>query len=150
MYQIRTVEARSFDKVPRLRSGRLRAHGCAGALGGFTFIELLATMVLLGIIMPVAMRSIGLCTRLGGQSRRQIEAASLARSKLTELTCSGQWQTGEKSGDFGEDWPNYRWAAVVSTWTDSTVSQLDVTVTWQSQGRKRSVTLSTLVYAEDS
>ena len=119
-------------------------------IGGFTFIELLATVVFLGIIMPVAMQSIGLCTRLGGQSRRQIEAASLARTKLTELTCSGDWQSGEKSGDFGEDWPGYRWKAVVTSWTDSDVSQLDLTVTWQSQGRERSVTLSTLVYAEDS
>ncbi len=117
--------------------------------GGFTFIELLATVVFLGIIMPVAMQSIGLCTRLGGNSRRQIEAASLARTKLTELTCTGDWQSGEKSGDFGEDWPGYRWTAVVSSWPDSTVSQLDLTVTWQSQGQERSVTLTTLVYAED-
>ncbi len=133
-----------------LRSGRLRAHGCAGVLGGFTFIELLATVVFLGIIMPVAMQSIGLCARLGGQSRKQIEAASLARTKLTEMTCSGDWSSGQKSGDFGTDWPGYRWTATVSSWTDSVVSQLDVTVTWQSQGRERSVTASTLVYPEDS
>ena len=118
--------------------------------GGFTFIELLATVVFLGIIMPVAMQSIGLCTRLGGQSRRQVEAASLARTKLTELVCSNEWNTGEKNGDFGEDWPGYRWTAAVSTWSDSVVSQLDVTVTWQSQGRERSVTFSTLVCPEDA
>ena len=117
--------------------------------GGFTFIELLATIVFLGIIMPVAMQSIGLCTRLGGQSRKQIEAASLARTKLAELTCTGDWQSGEKSGDFGEDWPGYRWSAVVSSWTDTTVDQLDVTVTWQSRGLEHSLTLSTLVYEEE-
>ena len=117
--------------------------------GGFTFTELLATVVFLGIIMPVAMQSIGLCTRLGGQSRRQIEAASLARTKLTELTRSGDWSSGPKSGDFGTDWPGYRWAVTVSNWTDSLVGHLDVTVTWQSQGRERSVSISTLVYVED-
>jgi prepilin-type N-terminal cleavage/methylation domain-containing protein len=117
--------------------------------GGFTFIELLATIVLIGIIMPVAMRSIGLCTRLGGHSRRQIEAATLARTKLTELTVSQDWKTSEKSGDFGSDWPGYRWTATVSNWTDSVVSQLDLTVTWQSQGQERSLTFSTLVYPED-
>ena len=99
--------------------------------------------------MPVAMRSIGLCTRLGGHSRRQIEAASLARTKLTELTVSQDWKTSQKNGDFGTDWPGYRWTAVVSNWTDSTVSQLDLTVTWQSQGFERSLTLSTLVNPED-
>ena len=118
-------------------------------VGGFTFIELLATIVLIGIIMPVAMRSIGLCTRLGGQSRRKIEAASLAQTKLTELTSSQDWQTGEKRGDFGTDWPGYQWTLAVSNWTDSVVSQLDLTVTWQSQGQQRSLTFSTLVYPED-
>jgi prepilin-type N-terminal cleavage/methylation domain-containing protein len=119
------------------------------SVGGFTFIELLATIVLIGIIMPVAMRSIGLCTRLGGHSRRQIEAASLAKTKLTELTSSQDWQTGEKRGDFGADWPGYQWTLAVSNWTDSVVSQLDLTVTWQSQGQQRSLTFSTLVYPED-
>jgi prepilin-type N-terminal cleavage/methylation domain-containing protein len=115
---------------------------------GFTFIELLATVVLIAIIMPVAMRSIALCTRLGGQSRNQIEAASLARTKLTELTASGDWQTSDKAGEFGSDWPGYRWTAEVSNWSDSMMSQLDLTVLWESQGRQRSVTLSTLVNPE--
>ena len=118
-------------------------------LSGFTFIELLATIVLIGIIMPVAMRCIGLCTRLGGHSRRQIEAATLARTKLTELTVSQDWNTSEKSGDFGTAWPGYRWTATVTNWTDSIVSQLNLTVTWQSQGQERSLIFSTLVYGEN-
>jgi hypothetical protein len=107
-------------------------------------------VVLIAIIMPVAMQCIALCTRLGGQSRRQMEGASLARTKLTELTASRDWQTGAKSGEFGSDWLGYRWTAEVSSWTDSTLRQLDVTVLWESQGRQRSVTLSTLVHPEDN
>jgi prepilin-type N-terminal cleavage/methylation domain-containing protein len=116
--------------------------------GGFTFIELLATVVLIAIIMPVAMRSIGLCTRLGGISRRQIEAASLARAKMTELTITGDWENGNQHGDFGDDWPGYEWKASVTNWTDTTVRQFDLTVLWESAGRQREVTLSTLVYPE--
>jgi prepilin-type N-terminal cleavage/methylation domain-containing protein len=117
--------------------------------GGFTFAELLATVVLIGIIMPVAMRTITLCTSLAGLSRKETEAASLARTRLTELTASDEWQNSGRAGDFGSDWPAYRWTAEVSNWTDSVVSQVDLTVHWQSQNRARSVTLSTLVYAED-
>ncbi len=117
--------------------------------GGFTFIELLATVVLIGIIMPVAMHSIALCASLGGQARRQIEAASLAGTRLTELTASDDWKTSQKAGDFGDDWPGYRWTAEVSSWTDSTMSQLDLTVFWQARGKERSVTLSTLVNPEE-
>ena len=124
-------------------------EGCR-RFGGFTFIELLATVVLIAIIMPVAMQCISLCTRLGGQARKQIEAASLARTKLTEIIASQDWETGGKNGEFGSDWPGYNWTADVSNWTDSTLRQLDLTVLWQSQGRERSITLSTLVYPEDN
>jgi hypothetical protein len=104
--------------------------------------------VLVAIIMPVAMRTISLCTRLGGLSRKEIEAASLARMKLTELTATDDWQSSGKAGDFGTDWPGYRWSADVSNWTDPIVSQIDLTVHWQSQGLDRSTTLTTLAYAE--
>jgi len=117
--------------------------------GGFTFVELLATIVLIGIIMPVAMRTIALCTSLAGVSRRETEAASLARTRLTELVTSGDWQSSGRAGDFGADWPGYRWTTEVSNWTDTIVSQIDLTVHWQSQGRDRSVTLTTLAYAEE-
>jgi prepilin-type N-terminal cleavage/methylation domain-containing protein len=134
--------------MPDMRRDRITTrHGCAG---GFTFIELLATVVLIGLIMPVAMRSIGLCTRMAGQSRKQVEAASLAKMQLTELTVTGDWQNGNQKGDFGTDWPGYQWNALVTNWTDTSVRQLDLTVTWQSAGSQRKITLSTLVYPEGS
>jgi prepilin-type N-terminal cleavage/methylation domain-containing protein len=116
--------------------------------GGFTFIELLATVVLIAVIMPVAMRSIGLCTRLAGLSRRQIEAASLAKEKMTDLIVTGDWENGNQRGDFGKDWPGYEWKSSVMNWTDATVRQLDLTVLWESAGSQRSITLSTLRYPE--
>ena len=67
---------------------------------GFTFVELLATMVLISIVMPVAMRSIGLCTQIAGQSRRQIEAVWLAKTKLTELIVTEDWENGSGRGGF--------------------------------------------------
>ncbi|HPC93911.1 MAG TPA: type II secretion system protein [Sedimentisphaerales bacterium] len=127
------------------REDRVRGAG----QGGFTFVELLATVVLIGIIMPVAMRTISLCTALAGRSRREIEAVSLASTKLAELVASKDWETGGKAGDFGTDWPGYQWNAEVSNWTESTVRQLDVQVLWTSQGRQRQVMLSTLVYPEE-
>jgi prepilin-type N-terminal cleavage/methylation domain-containing protein len=118
--------------------------------GGFTFIELLATMVLIGLIMPVAMQSIGLCTRVAGLARKQVEAASLAKMKLTELIVTRDWENGNQKGDFGSDWPGYQWKAVITNWTDTLVRQLDLTVSWQSMGQERDVTFSTLVYPEGS
>jgi hypothetical protein len=103
-------------------------------------------MVLIALIMPVAMHCIALCTRLAGQSERQIEAAGLAKTMLTELVATEDWQNGDQGGDFGTDWPGYEWSATLADWTDSTVRQLDVTVYWVAQGANREITLSTLVY----
>lgn len=119
--------------------------------GGFTFMELLATIVLIAVIMPVAMRSIGLCTRLASQSRRQMEAASLAKAKLTELIATGGWQDGNQRGRFDDkEWDDYEWSMTVKNWTDALVRELELTVSWRSVGRQQGVTLSTLMYPEDN
>jgi len=119
-------------------------------LGGFTFVELLATLALISIVLPVLMQTISLCTQVAGQSRRQVEAVCLAKTKLTELTAGADWQNGSMRGDFGTDWPGYEWSMTIGNWAqDSTLRQLDLTVTWRSVGRQRKVTLSTLLYAEE-
>jgi len=120
-----------------------------GRFEGFTFIELLATVVLIAVIMPVAMHAIALCTRLAGQSRQETEAATLARAKLTELVVGRDWESGDQTGDFGTDWPGYQWTATLADWTDAAVRELDLTVFWHSQGKERQVCLSTLVYPEE-
>jgi prepilin-type N-terminal cleavage/methylation domain-containing protein len=116
---------------------------------GFTFLELLATMVLIAVLLPVVMQTISLCTQLAGQSRRQLEAVCLAKTKLTELTATQDWQNGNSRGDFGTDWPGYEWTTTIANWTDAAVRQLDLTVTWRSVSRQRQVTLSTLVYPQE-
>ena len=118
---------------------------------GFTFVELLATIVLISIVMPVVMRTIGLCTQIAGQSRRQVEAVCLAKTKLTELTASQDWQTGSSNrGDFGNDWPGYEWTMTLATWAeDGSLRQLDLTVSWRSVGRQNQLTLTTLVYPQE-
>jgi prepilin-type N-terminal cleavage/methylation domain-containing protein len=125
---------------------------------GFTFIEVLATIMMLAIVMPVAMKAVSLSTDTARNARARTEAAGLAEAKLAELIATGEWQSGVLSGDFGTDWPQYRWNAEVGTWTPpayndngsdpgNTVSEIDLQVFWRTSGGvDRSVTLSTLVY----
>jgi len=115
-------------------------------LAAFTLVETLATLALVAIILPVAMRGISLATAAASQAKRQTEAASLAEAKLNELLTTNAWQSSELSGDFGQDWPGYRWTAAVQSWLGTTVQQVAVTVKWTALGKSRSVTLTTLVY----
>jgi prepilin-type N-terminal cleavage/methylation domain-containing protein len=119
-----------------------------GTHGGraFTLVEILATLVLVAIILPVAMSGISLALNVADESKQQTEAASLAQNKMAEIVACGLWQTTSLAGDFGPDRPEYRWAAQVRDWQTASLRQLDVQVTWNRRGRDRSVTLSTLVY----
>jgi type II secretory pathway pseudopilin PulG len=116
----------------------------------FTLNEVLAALLLAGIVLPVAMRGASLATGAADAARRRTEASSLARSKLSELVSTGDWQTAAgRAGDFGADWPDYRWSASVSRWTQTKADlrQLDLEVRWDARGGgTQTVTLSTLVY----
>ena len=110
----------------------------------FTFIEILATMALLSIVLPAVMNGISLCLSTADFASRQAKASSLGYSKLMELVALEQWQQANLSGDFRPEQPDYRWTAQVSDW-DGTLRQMDVTVLWRQAGQQRSVELSTLV-----
>ena len=112
----------------------------------FTLIELLATLMLAGIVLPAVVEGIHVSLTTASHARRQSEAASLAQSKLAELIATDQINDAEMTGDFGEDWPEYRWTSELYDWSeDSRLYQIDVTVVWIERGTECSLMLSTLV-----
>lgn len=113
---------------------------------GFTLIEVLATLLLLAIVLPVIMNAISLATSAGSVAKQRSDAYTLCESKLDELVATGQWQYGNLGGDFSPDFPRYRWTASMADWTDPTVQELDVHVLWTMRGREQDLMLSTLVY----
>jgi prepilin-type N-terminal cleavage/methylation domain-containing protein len=129
----------------KLRSPRCRLSGAARR--GFTFIEILATLVLLAIVLPAVMGGFSLCLATADFAHHQAQASFLAHGKLMELVAGEQWQKTDLSGDFGTDQPGYRWTAQVSTWDSAgLLQQIEVTVWWRQRGQDRSVVLSTLAY----
>jgi general secretion pathway protein I len=121
-----------------------------GSAGGFTLIEVMAAMLLIGIVLPAVMQGVSATTRAGSAARHRTEAATLAEGKLSELMVTGAWDGKGLVGDFGTDWSAYKWRAAVDDWagdvTGTGMQQLDVTVTWNDAGREQSVIVTGLVY----
>jgi prepilin-type N-terminal cleavage/methylation domain-containing protein len=117
---------------------------------GFTLIECMFAMFLMALVLPAVNLGIAAATRSAGTARHRSEAAGLAQSKLSELIANGQWNGGNLSGDFGVDWPEFKWQAVTQNWANDPqpvgMQELDVTVTWPASGPQQSVTVSSLVY----
>ncbi|MCE5280116.1 MAG: type II secretion system protein [Planctomycetaceae bacterium] len=111
---------------------------------GFTLVELLTTIALLAVMLPAVVMGINTALSAGGIAREQAVATALAQDKMAQLLAENQWQQPTMAGDFAPDRPDYRWQGQLQDW-DGTLRQLDVTVTWTTASRPRSITLSTLV-----
>jgi hypothetical protein len=102
---------------------------------------------MVGIVMPSVMNGISLSLAAAEHARQQAQAAQLAHGKLSEIVATDLLQQTDMSGDFGTDWPGYRWEAHISDWDGATLRQLDVTVYWKRAGVERGVTMMTLIPA---
>ena len=116
---------------------------------GFTLIEVLATLLLLGIVMPVAMRGISIALAAADNARHVAEASALAETKLNDLLTQGVSSASGLTGDFSPDHPEYQWS-YQSAPRDYGVTEVQLRVTWLERGRSRNFDLSTMTYSSDT
>jgi general secretion pathway protein I len=135
------------------RSSAIAKRINRGRSGGFTLIEVLATVLLIAIALPAIMNGVTLATGAGANANKRAQAAGLAERKLNELVAGQLWEGGQMAGDFNPDAPGYQWQASVQNWqydtTDAGLQELDLKVTWQWRNREESIQLSTLVYVRN-
>lgn len=111
---------------------------------GFTLVEVLATLVLMAIVIPAALRGVSLSLASANRARHLTEAAALADTRINQLIHSGSPTLAGTAGDFGDAWPTYRWACQVQG-RDYGLSELQVTVSWTERGVEQSLSVSTLI-----
>ena len=110
-------------------------------------MEVLATLVLIGVVVPVAMRGVVISMHASAQARRQLEAAQLAQHKIAEMLVLRDASLFVGSGDFGTAWPDYRWQSEASL-IRNRVYGVTLTVTWPMRNTTGQYRVSTLVYAQ--
>lgn len=108
----------------------------------FTLIEVLVTMLLLSILVPVLMEGISLSLHAASSSRHKTEAANLAQDQLNQLLTTGEWNTNPQ-GSCAPDYPEYTWQCQ-STDEDYGISQVSLTISWAEQGQNRQYSISTM------
>lgn len=107
----------------------------------FTLVEVLAVLLLMGLVLPVVLRGASLALSASSHARRVAEATSLADQRLEEIILSGNLSAG--SGRFGNPWQDYQWTAIVTA-RDYSLTEVAVVVQWQARSRVQSVRLATL------
>ena len=119
-----------------------------GKAAAFTFVEVLAALVFLAILLPTVIGGFSICTRAGAAAERTATAVQLAENHLNELMLNDAWIGAEQRGEFGTGFPGYRWEVDQSTWEIDAMTKLTVRVFFQVQGQEREVALTTLVSDE--
>lgn len=111
---------------------------------GFTFVEILAAMLFMAIVIPVALHGLTISSQVGSGAARKRHALELAERTLNEALVTQSWRLGNDAGDYGEDWPNYRWELTSTNWDEDAMLVVSVTVFYRVQGREISLRLETL------
>ena len=116
---------------------------------GFTLAEVLAALVFMAIVIPVALQGMRIASRAGSVAERKATAMRLAERKLNELIVTGQWQSAAQRGTIREGYQTYNWTLDSEPWAaDSAMRLLTVHVVVPVQGQDYDVPLSTLVNAQ--
>ena len=115
----------------------------------FTLAEVLAALVFMAIVIPVAMQGLNIASRAGEVAERKREAVRVAERLLNENVVTTNQMRSAQSGVVHELDREYRWTLRTERWaTDSTMQLMSVDVTYPVQGKDYEVELSTLVQTQ--
>ena len=115
---------------------------------GFTLAEVLAALLFLAIVIPVALQGLRVASMAGEVGQRKMIAARIGNKVLNELKVTGQLQSSSQTGVVQDRGVTYRWSVKNQPWTEDTLSQMTaatLTVSFTVQGRNYDVRLSTLL-----
>jgi general secretion pathway protein I len=91
-------------------TGATDRRGPALGRNGFTLLEVMVALAVLATTLTVIYQLHGQTMQISSSARFYSLAPMLAQSKLSELEQVEHKELAESSGDFGEDFPGYRWS----------------------------------------
>ncbi|MBW2035901.1 MAG: prepilin-type N-terminal cleavage/methylation domain-containing protein [Deltaproteobacteria bacterium] len=104
---------------------------------GFTLLEVMVAMAIIAIALTAVLGSQSQSVSLATEAKFSTTAVLLAQDKLAEIEAEKIGDLTSGSGDFGEDFPGYRWnLRVTDTSFDELeeisdhLKQIDLIVSW--------------------
>ena len=113
----------------------------------FTLAEVMAAMLFLAVVIPVAVEVLHVASFAGEVAARKSEAARVADRILNESIVTTNWGNGLQSGTVTEGTLDFQWKLTSQNWPQDPLAQMEwltAEVTFSAQGKNYSVKLSTL------
>ena len=115
------------------------------AAAGFTLAEVLAALLFMAIVIPVAIEGLRIANLAGQVGIRKAVAGRIGDNVLNELIATGQFTRSPQNGSVTEGPYQYDWESRLDTWSLGSLKVLTVQVNFPVQGQDYDVRLSTLV-----
>jgi len=80
---------------------------------GFTLLEIMAALSILAIVLVSVYKLHAQTIAMNNEVRFYATAPMLAQLKMAEVESESPEDWGDDSGDFGDEFPNYRWNIVI-------------------------------------
>src|SRR5260221_49569 len=104
----------------------------------FTRAEVLAAIVFMAILIPVALEGLSIASRAGEVAARKSEAALVAEKILNETIATTNWSTAGQNRTVRQGIRDFRWKLNNDAWNqdsnESGMGSLSVEVTFEAQG----------------
>jgi len=115
------------------------------ARAGFTLVEVLAAMVFMAVVIPVAVQGVRIASLAGDVAVRKTLAVREAEFLLNQAVINHDWTQAVRRGstDYGK--VKFDWVQRSELWTLDAMRSVSVEVFYTAQGREYSVLLTTLV-----
>ena len=98
---------------------------------GFTLLEVMIAMAILATVLVTVFHSQSQSIAMANESRALTTLALLAQSRMAEVEGLQDLSTGQTTGNFGDDFPDYTWTVNISQPQgpgSSTLRKIEVTV----------------------
>jgi type II secretory pathway pseudopilin PulG len=116
--------------------------------GGFTLVEVLAALLFMAIVIPVAVQGLRIASLAGEVAGRKGAAARVAERILNENIVTTNWSQSVQTGTVEEGAHQFSWTFRNEPWNQDTMQLLSVEVKFTAQDKECSVRMSTLVSAQ--
>jgi type II secretory pathway pseudopilin PulG len=124
------------------------SHNVKRRRAAFTLAEVLAALLFMAIVIPVALEGLRIASLAGQVGERKAVAARVAERVLSELAVTGSPPGGNDSGSIIEGQHEFQWTVESAAWVeDNALQETTVRVVYFVQGREYEVTVSTLTEA---
>ena len=115
---------------------------------GFTLIEIVVTLAILSLGLPVLLQSFSNAANNQRKSEDKTTAMYLLKTRMAQIELEGYPEIGQESGDFGENSP-YRWRSEVydveSDDFEEGLRAVNLTITWLGRGKSESTSMTTYI-----